>query len=100
MIASIVVAIVLVISSVSASAVILPQTPDRTQLEQQLYEAQQKLAEQNHKNALERKKRAKLEKEVEKQFAMPSGDNMTGIGDSVMLGASAAPSTIVPGHYD
>ncbi|PKY78684.1 hypothetical protein CYJ33_03380 [Alloscardovia omnicolens] len=97
MIASIVVAIVLVISSVSASAVILPQAPDRTQLEQQLYEAQQKLAEQNRKNALERKKRAKLEKEVEKQFAMPSGDNMTGIGDSVMLGASAALNDRFPG---
>ena len=96
-IASIVVAIVLVISSVSASAVILPQAPDRTQLEQQLYEAQQKLAEQNRKNALERKKRAKLEKEVEEQFAMPSGDNMTGIGDSVMLGASAALNDRFPG---
>ena len=94
LIARIVVAIILVLSSVSASAVILPQAPDRTQLEQQLYEAQQKLAEQNRKNALERKKRAK---EAKEQFAMPSGDNITGIGDSVMLGASAALNDRFPG---
>lgn len=94
LIARIVVAIILVLSSVSASAVILPQAPDCTQLEQQLYDATQKLAEQNRKNALERKKRAK---EAKEQFAMPSGDNITGIGDSVMLGASAALNDRFPG---
>ncbi|OFQ99406.1 acyltransferase family protein [Alloscardovia sp. HMSC034E08] len=94
MIASIAVAIVLVVSSVSASAVILPQALDSTQLEQQLYDAAQKLAEQNRKNELERRKRAK---EAKEQFAMPSGDNMTGIGDSVMLGASAALNDRFPG---
>lgn len=94
LIARIVVVIILVLSSVSASAVILPQAPDCTQLEQQLYDATQKLAEQNRKNALERKKRAK---EAKEQFAMPSGDNITGIGDSVMLGASAALNDRFPG---
>ncbi|WP_418969373.1 acyltransferase family protein [Alloscardovia omnicolens] len=93
----IVIAIILVITSVGASAYIVPQAPARTQLEQQLYDAAQQLKEQNRRNEQKRKAQEKIEREAKAEFAMPSGDQMSGIGDSVMLGASAALNQQFPG---
>src|SRR5690606_31250670 len=92
-VAAAVAGVLVVGASGTGTAIALVSDPGRTELELQLAESQARITAAAEKRAQELRE----EGEAEQATAMPSGERITAIGDSVMLAAAPQLQDAFPG---